>query len=222
MTDFSLEVKERNEKAAAIRKSGNIPAIVYGNDFKNTNISVSAKDFSRIFKEAGTSNLVELDLEGKKIKTLIHDWQPNPLTGNIDHIDFFKVNMKEKITTEIPLSFVGESLAVINLDGSLITPVDNVEVECLPGDLVSEIEVDISVLDAFDKDIRISDIKVPAGMTILNDPDEVVAMVQEPRSDEELEALDEEVVENIDAIEVENKGEEATEAATSEAEENKK
>jgi len=128
--------------------------------------------------------------------------------------------MKEKIHAEVPLNFIGESPAVLNMEGILITNKDSIEVECLPSDLVSEIDVDISVLDDFEKNIKVEDLKIPTGIEILDDIEEVVVTVQEPRSEEELEALDTEVVENVEAIEVENKGEEA--AAEGEAVEEKK
>jgi len=209
MTDFKLSARVRAEKTNKLRKENLIPGIVYGHGVENIAIAMDSNDFSKLYKHAGTSNLIELTIEDKKLKTLVHDIQVNPVTNNIIHVDFFKVNMKEKIHANIPLSFVGDSLAVINLEGSLITPIDSIEVECLPGDLIPEIEVDISVLDSFDKDIRISDIKAPAGVEILSEPEEIIAFVQEPRSEAELEALNEEVVENVEAVEVENKGEEA-------------
>jgi large subunit ribosomal protein L25 len=116
--------------------------------------------------------------------------------------------MKEKIHAEVPLKFIGDSVAVIEKEGSLITSKDSIEVECLPADLIPELEVDISVLDDFEKNIKISDLKLPEGIEILDDAEEIVAHVEEPRSEEELAELEEEVVEDVSAIEVENKGEE--------------
>lgn len=207
MTDFKLEAQTREEDTKTIRKNGFIPAIVYGKHFDNLKVALDKTAFAKLYKEAGTSNLVDLVVEGKNVKTLIHDIQLDPIHSHILHVDFFKVNMKEKIHAEVPLEFVGESLAVINLEGSLITSKDNVEVACLPSDLISKIEVDISVLDDFEKNIKVADLKIPAGVEILDDPEEVVAFVQEPRSEEELEALETEVVENVEEIEVEHKGE---------------
>ncbi len=217
MTDFKLKAQTREGKASKTRAMNQIPGIIYGHGVTNMPIAFDTADFRKLFKNAGTSNLIEVEVDDKKYKTLIQDLQVHPVTSDVMHVDFFKVNMKEKIHAEIPLSFVGDSAAVINLEGSLITPIDAIEVECLPGDLVSEIEVDISVLDEFGKDIRISDIKVPAGIEVLSEAEEVVAFVQEPRSEAELESLNEEVVENVEGIEVENKGEEAP-AAEGEAE----
>lgn len=209
MTEFKLESNKREETAREARRNGLIPAIVYGKGLENTAITLNKVDFMRLFKEAGTSNLVELKLpEGNTVKTLIQDTQYDPLTSEIEHVDFYKVNMKEKIHAEIPLEFVGDSIAVIDKEGSLITPKDSIEVECLPGDLISELQVDISVLDDFDKDIRVSDLKVPAGIEVLDDPETVIAHVEEPRSEEEMAELETEVVEDVSAIEVENKGEE--------------
>lgn len=208
MTEFTINAAEKTEKTNKIRALGQIPAIIYGNNFDNIAITMGKLDFKRVFKEAGTSNLVDLEVGDKKLKTLIHDIQVDPLSGNVIHVDFLKVNMKEKIHAQIPLEFVGESPAVIDLEGSLITPVDSIEVECLPGDLISEIKVDLSILVDFEKNIKVSDLVVPEGIEILNDSEEIITFVQEPRSEEELEALEEEVVENVEAIEVEHKGEE--------------
>ncbi len=209
MTEFKIEAKLREETPQKTRQDGFIPAIVYGNNVDNIKVAVPKIDFMRLYREAGESNLIDLSIDGKSIKTLINDIQHHVVNGQIQHIDFFKVNMKEKLHTAIPLSYIGESPAVVNLDGTLITTKDEVEVECLPSDLISEIEVDITVLDDFEKNLKISDIKVPAGIEILEDPELVIAHVQEPRSEEEMAALDQEIVEDVSAIEVENKGEEA-------------
>jgi large subunit ribosomal protein L25 len=231
MTEFNLKAIEKTEKANKLRQDGKIPAIVYGHKFEPLAVAVDVIDFQKVFKEAGTSNLIDLAVGDKKLKVLLHDSQKDPMNEKLIHLDFLKVNMKEKIHAEIPLEFVGDSDAVINKEGSLITPVDSIEVECLPGDLISEITVDVSILDDFEKNIKVSDLKLPEGVELLSDPEEIIAFVQEPRSEEELEALNEEVVENVEAIEVENKGEDApvegeaegeTEGKTPPAEEDKK
>lgn len=219
MTEFKLKTAEKNAKPNQLRRDGKIPAVVYGKHFDSLAIAVDRIDFEKMFKEAGTSNLIDVTAGDKKFKVLVHDTQIDPISGDIIHIDLLKVNMKEKIHAEIPLEFVGDSNAVINLEGSLITPVDSIEVECLPGDLMSEITVDISVLDDFEKNIKVSDLKLPEAIEVLSDLEEIIAFVQEPRSEAEIEALNEEIVEDVEAIEVENKGEEAP--AEEDAEEKK-
>lgn len=218
MTEYKLEAKLRTDKTNKIRKEGLLPGIVYGHKFDNAKISFDSIVFNHLYREAGTSNLIDIVIDGEKpFKTLINDIQKDPISGKIIHIDFLKVNMKEKIHAEIPLTFVGDSPAVIDLEGSLITPVDKIEVECLPGDLVSEIQVDISILDDFEKNIKVSDLNVPAGVEVLTDPEEIVAFIQEPRSEEELAELEEEVTENVEEIEVEHKGEETPAEGETEA-----
>jgi large subunit ribosomal protein L25 len=210
MTDFKLEAKKREGSATKTRADGFVPGIVYGKGYDNTKIALEKVGFMRLFKEAGTSNLIDVEIDGDKgIKTLIHEIQHDPITSTVTHVDFFKVNMKEKIHADIPLKFVGDSPAVMNMEGSLMTSRDSIEVECLPSDLIPELEIDISGLDDFEKNIKISDLKVPAGIEVLDDPEAIIAHVEEPRSEEEMAELETEVVEDVSAIEVENKGEEA-------------
>jgi large subunit ribosomal protein L25 len=209
-----------DEKAKSVRNNKKIPAVVYGNEFKNSSIAVDFKIFNKVFEEAGESALINLKIDSDPaVKVLVHDIQIHPTTGEIIHIDFYKVNMKEKIKTAIPIVEVGEAPAVVDLEGALINNKDEVEVECLPGDLIPEIEVDISVLKTFDDVIKVSDLHVPAGIEILDDADEVVFLIQPPRSDEELAELEEAVEENVEAVEgVADKpaeGEEAAEGETS-------
>lgn len=211
MTDFKFKAEKRDKPAKELRRNGLIPAVIYGKKFDCADLQVDAKEFATLFRNAGSSNLVDLSLDGKSVKTLIHDVQRHPKNNSIIHIDFLKIDMKEKLRTEIPLEFVGETTLVIDQEGSLITNKDSVEVECLPSDLVDHIDVDISVLTDFDMNIKVEDLTVPAGIEILDDVEEVIAMVQPPRSEEELEALDEEVVVDVESVEVENAGEPAAE-----------
>ncbi len=222
MTDYKIKAEIRTQSASKTRGQNFIPAVIYGKKFENQNLMLDGALFIHLYKEAGSSNLINIEIGEKNVKTLIHDVQHHPVTNKIIHVDFLKIDMKEKIKTEIPLEFVGETDLVIQQEGSLITSKDAVEVECLPADLVDHINVDISVLTDFDMNIKVADIKVPSGMEILDDPEEVVALVQPPRSDEELEALDEEVVEDVEAVEVEKGGEETTEGEENESKEEKK
>jgi len=178
------------KKVKNLRNEGIIPSVVYGKKLAPVHISVLRKDLLKAIEIAGTSSLIALEVGNDKYNVLVESVQYDPRSGAPIHADFRQVIMTEKLQTEIPLSFVGEAPAVEQLQGTLITPIDTVEVECLPGDLVHEIEVDTSVLNTFEDQIKISDLKVPATITILNDPEEVVAMVEEPRSEEELAELE--------------------------------
>jgi len=217
--EYELKAAKRgDDKAKKIRNDKKIPAVIYGSDFDSLAISVDELEFNKVFEQAGESSLINLGIDDDKSeKVLVQDVQKDPVTLNVIHIDFYKVNMKEKIKTAIPIVEVGEAPAIVDLEGILVTNKDEVEVECLPADLIPEIEVDLSVLKTFDDTIHVSDLNVPAGIEILDDPEEVVFLVQPPRSDEELAELEEEVKEDVESVEVEGeKKEEGEESETTE------
>ena len=194
MQTINLKAEVRQEigrKAKQLRETGKTPAVLYGHGTENINLSFAQSEFEKVYKEAGSSTIVNLVIDGQApVKTLIYGVQFNPVTDKLIHADLYKVNMKEEIQTEIPLSFIGISPAVADLDGNMITSKDEVEVRCLPDKLVSEIEVDISVLKTFEDSIKISDLKVPEGIELLADPDEMIAQVTAPRTEEELEEIE--------------------------------
>lgn len=189
-TQISATTREVvGKKVKTLRQEGQLPVVLYGNTKENLHLTVDAKTFGKVYDVAGSSTLVDLDIAGKQpVKVLIHDVQMDPMTGQYLHADLFQVKLDEKIQTEIPLTFVGESAAVKDLGGNLLTPKTVVNVEAFPQDLVAEIEVDISSLATFDDKLTVASIKAPKGVTILDDAEEAIAVVTEPRSEEELEA----------------------------------
>lgn len=214
------------KKVKQLRRAGQVPVIAYGHGITPTALTVDHKGLRTIWHEAGSSQLVDLAIDdAKPVKILIHDLQTHPVSGDIVHADLYQVKMTKKLETEIPLKFVGESLAVKDLEGNLITEKDALEIRCLPADLVPEFEVDISVLKTFEDVIKVSDVKVPSAIEVLNDAEETVALVTAPRSEEEIEALAEqpvgEAAEQAAIGELEAKAEEAkaAEVAAKEAEE---
>lgn len=176
----------------ALRRNGQVPAVVYGNIKENLSLSLNQHDFEKLFNEAGFSTLINLKVDGEKpVKVLIHDIQQEPLRGTIQHVDLFAVNMKEKLTTEVPLEFIGTADAVDLLGGIFLTVKDTLEIECLPDDLPQSIQVDISSLKTFEDSIRVKDLVLPEGVTTDSDLEDTIASVSEPISEEELAALDE-------------------------------
>ena len=119
----------------ALRNSGYVPAVLYGKGQEALSLQVPAKDFGRVFKEAGESTLVYVNVDGKVYPTIIHDVSKDPLTDGILHADFYKVRLDEKIKTNVPVVFVSESPAVKELGGIFIRNVNELEVEALPQDL---------------------------------------------------------------------------------------
>ncbi|MDP2737103.1 MAG: 50S ribosomal protein L25 [bacterium] len=177
---------ENNGKAKKIITTGFIPAVIYGFGKANKNIKVKKHDFEKVFAIAGEFNLVDLSIdEAAPAKVIIKDVQRDSITDNIIHIDFYQVDMAKKITTEIPLNFIGEAKAIKELGGTLVKNMDTVEVECLPGDLVSHIDVDISKLEVFDKFIRLHDLVLPNGIVLAQETNEAVVGVVEIEIEEE-------------------------------------
>jgi large subunit ribosomal protein L25 len=175
------QTREKKEKL----DTDSIPAVLYGKGVENHSLKLKKSDFDKAFKMAGESNLIDLDFGQGAVKTLVKDTQHDIMKGSVTHVDFYQVNMKEKITTEIPLHFIGEAKAVKELGGALIKDMDSVEVECLPSDLVDHIDVDISVLNTFDDAIHVSDLKLPAGLELVHHTNEMIAAVKEAKVEEE-------------------------------------
>ena len=186
---YQLKADKRDvvgKKVRDLRKNGVIPGVVYGSKAESVNISIPLIVFKKVFAQAGTSALIDLTIgDSAAIKVLSHEPQYNPVTDQPIHVDFYQVRMDEEIKTEIPLEFIGESEAVETLDGSLVTNRDALEVECLPTALVSEIKVDISKLKTFEDSITVADLSIPEGIKVLTEPDEMIALVEPPRSEEE-------------------------------------
>lgn len=185
-----LQIRE-GTTATKLREDGQTPAVVYGHGTETQNVSVSTRELERVYAAAGGGKIVSLKMsDGKAKNALIHDVQLDGRTGHILHADFLTIKMNEKLKTEVPLHFIGESTAVYVQEGSLMRALETVEIEALPGDLPDSLEVDISVLDDFDKSITVADLTVPSGVAILTPAEDLIAKVDPPRSEEELEDLD--------------------------------
>lgn len=180
---IKLEAQSRTKedgKPQKIRSRDFIPAVLYGPNIESRNLKIKQIDFKKIFAVAGESNLVDLAVDDKPaVKILIKEVQKNPLKDNIIHADLYEVDMEKKITTEIPLFFVGESPAVKELAAILVKNMDSVEVECLPGDLVSHIDVDLSVLKNYHDSIKMNDLQIPSGIKFVNETNDIAASVME-------------------------------------------
>ncbi len=190
MKEIILEAKKREitgKKAKKFLQEGNVLGVVYGHKIDNRNILLNSIAFKKAYAKAGESTLIDLKIDGEEsVKAIIKDTQMDLSGENFIHVDFHQVNMNEKLTTDIALKFIGESRAVKELGGMLLKNIDFIPIECLPKDLVHEIEVDISSLDDFDKSIHVKDLKLPEGVIALTDPEEAVVFVEAPRAEEEI------------------------------------
>ncbi|MDD5589613.1 MAG: 50S ribosomal protein L25 [Candidatus Portnoybacteria bacterium] len=213
-----LEIKANLRKEIGsgldkIRKEGFLPGVVYGHGIDSRPIAVSEKDFVKLYQQAGESTLLVLNLDGAKKTVLVHGAQYDPLTDKPLHVDFYEVKMDEKIQAQVPLVFIGESPAVKSEGGILVKSIQEVEVEALPADLPHHIEADISRLVTFEDHICIKDLKISGSVKILVEPEEIVASVSQPRSEEELAALEEKIEAPIEEVKVVGEEEKAAEAA---------
>lgn len=183
--DLTVQIREKFGKAVkALRKNGLIPAELYGHGAANLHLNVPAKEFLRVFKEAGRNTVINVLLDGKKYPSLVHDMGKNYFSGEVDHIDFYAVRLDEKIRAKIPLTFVGEAPAVKDKGGILNKAMSEVEVEALPADLPRALEVNLSVLDDVNKSVYVKDIPVSAKAKIIVGPEMVVVTVTPPVAEE--------------------------------------
>lgn len=161
-----------------------IPAVFYGPKAESTPIWVSEIELLKVWKEAGESTVVVLSLDGVEHETLIHDIDREPVRGKIRHVDFYVLEKGKKVEVAVQLEFIGVSEAIKTLGGSLVKVLHEVEIEAMPKDLPHNLEVDISPLADFDSQIHAGDIKLPAGVTLKTDAEEVVALVMEAKEEE--------------------------------------
>lgn len=202
MNKLTATMRSKTDKLVDIRKSGMVPAVVYGARVENTTISVSSIDFEKILKAVGESSTLTLELKDKKIEVLIHEIQRDPVKGFPLHVDFLAIDVNKPIVVMIPVEFVGIAPAEKNGLGVLVKTLHEIEVEALPKDLPHNIEVDLSVLENLDDQIRVESIKAPANVTIKTDNEEVLAIIA-PMTEEKIE---ETPSVDISSIEVEKKG----------------
>ncbi len=187
MKKHSVKVEKRSvfgKQLKKLRREGILPANIYGKDIESVAVQLPLKTFEELYKEVGSSGVVEVEFDGDKRPTLIHNMQYDYVNNTPLHADFFQVNLKEKVKTVVPLHIVGEAKAVTEKLGMLMQPVNEVEVEALPTDLPEHVEIDVTELAEVGQHLKISDLKVSGDVAILNDPEQVIASIAELVSEE--------------------------------------
>jgi large subunit ribosomal protein L25 len=180
----TLDVTKRTASAEAVRNDGKIPAVVYGPKQTPISISVDKVTLEKTVRSAGESTVINLVGLGDAMEVLIHDVAFNAAKGGVLHVDFYAIEKGKEITVDVPLEFTGEAPAV-KAGGVLTKVLHEVEVTCKPSALPQHIMVDVSMLDDFEKQIHVRDLVLPAGVTVGNDADDVVALVQEVKEEAE-------------------------------------
>jgi large subunit ribosomal protein L25 len=166
----------RGKRVKRLRAQDWIPAVVYGPDTPPMPVQAQRRPLSKTLREAGSTTLINLsvDDESQAYVVLAREIQRDILTGWLEHVDFYQVRLTETVKTSPRLDFVGKSPMVESGTAVFIHGMNEVEVECLPTDLINAIEVDVSPLESMTDSILVGDLPVPPGVTILADPDEVV------------------------------------------------
>ncbi len=172
---------------ARLRREGRLPAVVFGHGQPSVSVSLDAHAFELLRKQVGSTTLVDLSIDGHRArKVLVHGVQVHPVTRRPLHADLFLVRMTEELTVDVPVHLTGESEAVERKGGTLLHTIDAVKVRALPDHLPTAIEISVAPLIDFDAVLHVRDLAIPAGVTLLTDPDDVLAKVMPPRLEEEL------------------------------------
>lgn len=161
----------------ALRAEGKMPAVVYGPELPALAVELQLKDFEKALETAGESTIIELLVDGTPHNVLVSEVDRDPVTDTPRHADFYAVVKGRKVEVAVPLEFVGTANAVKDLSGNLVKALHEIEVEADPMRLPREITVDVSVLDALDKQILAKDLVLPEGVALVTGGDEVVATV---------------------------------------------
>lgn len=187
MTDLNATKRESVSKGEnkRLREAGSMPAVMYGKKDDATHIALNIKEFGKVWHEAGESTVVTVKGLGGDKDVLIHDVDVDPVFGTPRHADLYVVDQTSTVQVTVPLVFDGVAPAEKELGGSLIKVMHELPIEALPKDLPHEIMVDISVLKTFEDQVHAGDIKLPGGVTLTADSEEVVALVQVAKEEEE-------------------------------------
>jgi large subunit ribosomal protein L25 len=209
MQKFILKADKRTilgSKVKQLRRTGVVPANLFGKTIDSQAIQVSAVEFNRVYKEAGETSIIWVKVEGeeKERPTLVTAVHFNPMTGDKLHVDFHQVNLKEKVTANVPVEIIGESELVNTNMAVLSQSLNEIEIEALPTDIPESITFDISSLKAIGDHLLVSDAKVSAEVEIKTDPEQMVISLQEPMKEEVIPV--EEVSEEITGAEGEVAG----------------
>lgn len=206
-TQFGRAVKE-------LRAKGLIPAELYGHGIKNEHVTVTMKEFIKLFKKAGESTLIDLVIGDKKHPVLIHDVAQNTITDEIISVDFYQVRLDQKIRLKIPVNFVGEAPAVKEKGGILVKALSEIEVEALPTEIPHQLDVNLKVLTDIGTSFHVSELVAPKGVRVLADPSFVIITVTARMTEEQEAAL---AAKGADVAEIKTEGEEKKEAKAAEA-----
>ncbi len=208
------------KKVKQLRRGGAVPVHLYGGSQEPLPLQVETGVLRRLLPRAGMNIPISIEVDGSDGKNIcfVREVQRHPLTEDVLHVDFLRVDVSQTMTAEVPILLAGESPAVINMGGTLFQTLPTATVEALPMNIPASFTLDVSDLDDFEKAVRIGDLEIGADVTVLQESDEMVARVLPPRlEEEEVEEVEEEEIEGEEGVEGEEGAEEGAEAPSAEA-----
>lgn len=208
---YTVEAQSRTivgKKVKQLRREGWTPAVIYSSKQEPMNIQLETRPLYKVLRRASTSHLIDVHVDGSKHTVLAREIQQHLTRGDLIHVDFLEVDMKATITSEAELVGVGESAPEVDGLGVVTMALRSVAIECLPDNLVSQIEVDLSKIQTPDDVISVADLTPPPGVIILADLETIVASFSYERAaiEEEGEEEMEEFAPMADSVEVIGKG----------------
>lgn len=183
-------------KVKALRASGLVPGNVFGKDIKSYAIQLPAKEFNKVYEEAGETGIVELTTGKKTVPVLVSNVQYHPVYDGVVHVDFRQIDLTKKVTATVPVEMVGESPAEKSGIGTVVQQITELQVEALPTDLPEKFEVDVSGLVDVDAALFVKDLKYDkAKVTLEAEGEQIVVKVEPPQKEEVIPVAAEEVTE---------------------------
>jgi len=194
-----LEATKRDKigkQVSQLRMQGIVPGVLYGPTFDAIPLQVEWTTLRPVLLEAGGSKVIQLNMSGEEYNALVRDVQRDPLRGDVLHIDFYRVRMDVAIRTEVPVVLAGTDDHISELGGVIIHEMNSIEVECLPGDLPPQVEIDLAGIVEIGDSLLVSDLPQFEGVTYMSQPDDVVVTSSYMRAEvEEEEEVEEEIFE---------------------------
>lgn len=212
MQSISLTAEHRTavrKGLGPLRRNGGLPAVLYGVNKEPQAIQLNSREASKIINRIFGTVLIDLQLDGQPRKTLLREVQRNFITDEILHVDFYEVAMDRAMRVKVPVRLVGSAPAVITLGGILVRGLSDIEIECLPGDLIEDVKVDLGALKEIGDSIHVSDLQVPSTIKVLTHADEQIARATYAAAEE----VAAEKAETSGEVEVVEKGKKEDDAA---------
>ena len=212
MSTLTATKREATEKLNVLREEGKVPAVYYGAGKESTSITINEIDFIRLYRTEGETGVFKLDVDGTSIDAMVYDYQLHPVSHKVLHVDFRVVDTNKPIEVAVPVTLTGEAPAVKANLGTVTHVTQELTVEALPNDIPHDIEVSVETLEDLNSQITAADITLPKGVTLIDEPETVIAVVAALRGDDDAETSGEIDMDAIEASAEKGQSEEGGDA----------